>query len=252
MNHENKLNVTDDEEIACKNQLEELTEEASVAADAKMKLERDLKTAENPIKAKERDMKILRTEIKSAQKKLVSARRRLEEARKEILDNQGNAAEEERTRTRKIAETEANLARAKERMTPVTEELKKFYNEYEELEDPKKNAIEAQNGTERQLNAVKHKLRSLQSEAGNNSLTMFGPKCKALYEVRFLIYNSLLTLYFTQQHLIQSFLLDAACAKESAQIQRPRHWSSRNVFENREWKGEVCQDCRVCYWLWKS
>ncbi|KAK1745143.1 structural maintenance of chromosomes protein 6 [Skeletonema marinoi] len=185
INYEGKLNVTDDEEIAFKNQLEELTEEARVAAEAKRKLEQDLKIAENPIKAKERDMKILRTEIKNSQKKLTSARRRLDQARNDILESQGNAAEEERTRTRKIAETETDLARAKERVAPLKEQVYKLLREYEDLEGPKNTAEEAHNGTERQLNAVKNKIRSLQSEAGggNKSLAMFGPKCGPLYEL---------------------------------------------------------------------
>jgi chromosome segregation ATPase len=182
---EKSLNITDDEEIECKNQMDELTEEARLAAEAKMKMEQELKLAENPIKAKERDMKILRTEVKASQKKLNQARRRLEQARKEIMESQGNAAEEERARTRKIADTEADLARAKERVDPLKAEIAKFLADYTELEDPKKNAVEARSGTERQLHAVQQKLRSLQSEAGggNNALAMFGPKCKPLYEV---------------------------------------------------------------------
>ena len=174
--------------------MEELTEEARVAAEAKRKLEQDLKIAENPIKAKERDMKILRTEIKNSQKKLVSARRRLDQAREEIIESQGNAAEEERTRTRKIAETETDLARAKERVAPLNEQVYKLLREYEDLEGPKNTAEEAHNGTERQLNAVKNKIRSLQSEAGggNKSLAMFGPKCGPLYEVGLL--NSLYSI----------------------------------------------------------
>ena len=174
--------------------MEELTEEARVAAEAKRKLEQDLKIAENPIKAKERDMKILRTEIKNSQKKLVSARRRLDQAREEIIESQGNAAEEERTRTRKIAETETDLARAKERVAPLKEQVYKLLREYEDLEGPKNTAEEAHNGTERQLNAVKNKIRSLQSEAGggNKSLAMFGPKCGPLYEVGLL--NSLYSI----------------------------------------------------------
>jgi len=191
--------------------LEELTEEARVAAEAKRKLEQDLKIAENPIKAKERDMKILRTEIKNSQKKLVSARRRLDQAREEIIESQGNAAEEERTRTRKIAETETDLARAKERVAPLKEQVYKLLREYEDLEGPKNTAEEAHNGTERQLNAVKNKIRSLQSEAGggNKSLAMFGPKCGPLYEVGLLnsLY-SILSIAFILSHVL-FFLLYA-------------------------------------------
>ena len=184
VNFEAKLNVTDDEEIALKNRLDELNEEARLAAEAKMKLEQDFRIAENPIKAKERDMKILRTEIKTSQKKLKSARRRLEQARQDIIESQGNAADEERTRTRKIAETESDLAQAKERVAPLKEQVRQFLREYENLEDPKRNAMDAHNGTERQLNAVQQKIRSLQSGAGgNNTLALFGPKCRSLYEV---------------------------------------------------------------------
>jgi len=162
-----------------------------------MQLEKDLKIAENPIKAKERDLKILRTEIKTSQKKLNSARHRLQKARQDILESQGNAAEEERTRTRKIAETEADLARAKERQAPLKDEVNKFLTEFEDLRQPKENADEARKGTERQLNAVQQKIRSLQSEAGggNSSLALFGPKCKPLYEVGFFQLLSLHPFY---------------------------------------------------------
>ncbi len=201
VNLESKLNVTDDEEIALKNRLDELNEEAGLATETKMKLEQDLKIAENPIKAKERDMKILRTEIKTSQKKLKSARRRLEQARQDIMESQGNAAEEERTRTRKIAETESDLARAKERVGPLKEQVRQFLREYEELEDPKRNAMDAHNGTERQLNAVQNKIRSLQSGAGgNNTLALFGPKCSSMYQVGCV--NSSFSILFITCHFI--------------------------------------------------
>lgn len=195
--------------------MDELTEEARLAAEAKRKLEQDLKIAENPIKAKERDVKILRTEMKTSQKKLTAARRRLDQARKDILESQGNAAEEERARTRKIAEIEADLARAKDRVGPLKEEITKFLHDYEDLEEPKKNAAEARSGTERQLYAVQQKIRSLQSEAvgGNNSLAMFGPKCKPLYEVCSLqlFFNSLFLASVIDSHVRFVIVAFAAC-----------------------------------------
>ena len=242
-NYEAKLNVTDDEEIALKNRLDELNEEARLAAEAKNTLEKDLKVAENPIKAKENDMKVLRREISQAEKKLKNARRRLDSARKEIIESQGNAAEEERTRTRKIAELESDLTRAKERMAPLKEQVRKFLREYEDLEDPRRNASDALHGTERQLSAVQQKIRSLQSEAGgNNALAMFGPKCKQLHGVSFncfLLYLFLLPCNFIDILLSHLFVC-TACPKVFSQIQGPCRRPSGNVLEDRKWKGKVC------------
>ena len=162
-----------------------MTEEANEAAQTKTQIEQDLKRAMAPVKQKEREKDILSRESASAKKRLKAAQCRLEDARKQILEAAGNAAEEERVRTRKIAQTETDLARAKERVDPIKEEINKQLRRYEEMKPALDQKKETREGTERQLQAVQRKVRDLQAEAGegNKALAMFGPKCKALYEV---------------------------------------------------------------------
>lgn len=182
---EQSLNVTDDEEIQLKNQLSELTEEAAKAADTKTLLQDEMKVAEGPIKQKERNRQVLARELAQAKKAHKSAQRRLEHARRQILESQGNAAEEERVRTRKIATTEADLARAKERMDPLKAEVGKHLHDYQEVEPALAQMKETREGTEKQVYAVQQKVKAMQAESGEGrqALAVFGSKCKPLYEV---------------------------------------------------------------------
>jgi len=183
-NAEQSLNVTDDEEIALKNKLDELTEEANQAAEAKTKLENDLKTSLAPIKQKERDREVLSREHAQAKKAHKGAVRRLQRAREEILKSQGNAKEEERARTRKIAQTESDLANAKEGVDPLKEEIARHLRDYQDVEPSVGQNKETREGTERQLHAVQQRVRAMQAESGEGSraLAVFGSKCKPLYE----------------------------------------------------------------------
>ena len=96
-----------------KTKLDELTQEAQEAAKTKTQLEKDLKASQAPIKQKEREHQVTKRELASAKKSHKNALRRLQEARDELLKTQGNAAEDERVRTRKITTTENDLAQAK-------------------------------------------------------------------------------------------------------------------------------------------
>eukprot|EP00581_Thalassiosira_minuscula_P008708 CAMPEP_0183707658 /NCGR_PEP_ID=MMETSP0737-20130205/4176_1 /TAXON_ID=385413 /ORGANISM="Thalassiosira miniscula, Strain CCMP1093" /LENGTH=1232 /DNA_ID=CAMNT_0025935381 /DNA_START=12 /DNA_END=3710 /DNA_ORIENTATION=- len=180
---EQSVNVTDDEEIALKNKLDELTEEANQAAEAKTKLENDVKNSLAPIKKKEQEKSVIKRELTQAKKMHKGALRRLEMARKEILESQGNAAEEERARTRKIAQTEQDLAGAKEKVDPLKEEIAKHLREYQDVEPSVAQTKETREGTERQLHAVQQKVRAMQAESGEGrqALAVFGSKCTALH-----------------------------------------------------------------------
>ena len=98
--------------------MQDLTEEANAAVETKRQLEDEVKTLTAPVKGKEQERKLLARELAQEQKKHKSAVRRLDQARKQILESQGNVAEEERTRTRKIQTTEADIASAKEKVDP--------------------------------------------------------------------------------------------------------------------------------------
>lgn len=150
-----------------------------------MDLERALRDAMAPIKAKERERDLLARELAQEKKKHKGALRRLELARKQILESQGNAAEEERARTRKIAQTESDLAGAKEQVDPLKEQIQKHLREYQDVEPAVQQMKETREGTERQLNGVQGRVRAMQAESGGEgaaALAVFGSKCKALYE----------------------------------------------------------------------
>lgn len=166
-------------------QLNELAEEAKAAAEVKMQLENDLKDAQAPIKLKERERGLLSRELAQEKKKHSSAVRRLEQARRQILESQGNVAEEERVRTRKIAQIETDLSRARDQVEPLREEVNKYYREYTDIDPAVNQAKETMEGTERQVAAVQQKMNAMQQESrdGMAALAVFGSKCKALYEV---------------------------------------------------------------------
>ena len=230
---EQSLNVTDDEEIQLKNQLSELTEEAAKAADTKTLLQDEMKVAEGPIKQKERNRQVLARELAQAKKAHKNAQRRLEHARKQILESQGNAAEEERARTRKIATTEADLARAKERMDPLKAQVGKHLHDYQEVEPALAQMKETREGTEKQVYAVQQKVKAMQAESGEGrqALAVFGSKCKPLYEVsRFTVLRNP-TPHSTGSHLCSRhpfFSLIIHCLSNRLSRRRSRPISSRD------------------------
>ena len=187
MEAEKAANTTDDEELHYNKRLTELTEEANQAAQTKTQIEQELKRAMAPLKQKEREKEVLAREFTSAKKKLKMAQRRLEDARRQIIEQSGNIAEEERVRTRKIAQTETDLMRAKEKVDPLKEDIGKELKRYQDIKPVADQMKKTTQGTERQLHEVRRKVRDLQAEegGGNKSLAVFGPKCKALYEVSF-------------------------------------------------------------------
>lgn len=146
---EKSVNVTDDEEAAATERLEELARESEEAANVKIQMEKELKLAEMPLKEKERDMKIVIKEIGSAKKKLQSARNRLDRARKEILDSAGNAAEEERQRTRKIAQLESDIADGRPRVEPLKEKIGEELAAFQAIEPEKEQKKQLTNQTDK-------------------------------------------------------------------------------------------------------
>lgn len=165
--------------------MENLSEEANEAAESKMRLENAVREASIPVKSKERERGLLARELASEKKKRDGAVRRLEGARRQILESRGNVAEEERARTRKIAQTEADLTRAKEQVEPLREEIAMQLRNYQEIEPAAAQMKETLDGTNRQLGAVQQKVKAMEQESGDGraALAVFGSKCKALYEV---------------------------------------------------------------------
>ena len=249
---EESVNVTDDQEAAATERLEELARESDEAANVKIQMEKELKLAEMPLKEKERDLKIVAKEIGSAKKKLQSARNRLERARKEILDSAGNAAEEERQRTRKIAQLESDIADGRPRVEPLKEKIGEEYDAYKAIEPEKEQKKQLTKDTEkavsvfliafffypgnlvlkcdccspfRKRSAIENRIRGLQSEAGGGekSLSMYGHKCT----------GKLCLCYFTDSalllfHLDNMYVFHAAMNK-----------LVQNAIKNNKFKGPV-------------
>ncbi|KAL7539962.1 hypothetical protein ACHAWF_012462 [Thalassiosira exigua] len=181
---EQSLNFTDDEETALNDRLAELTEEAQAAATSRTTLENEYKASQGPARQKEREREVTARELAQAKKTHKKAIQRLDRARKEILESQGNAAEEVHVRTRKIADTERDLAAAKEKVDPLKEEIAKYLSDYQDVSPALEQTKETTEGTEKQVRAVQNKLRAMQAEggAGGRALAVFGSKCKPLYE----------------------------------------------------------------------
>jgi chromosome segregation ATPase len=148
---EDAVNVTDDEEIAAKNRLQELIAESTEAANNKIQLEQELKRATQPLKQKEREHQIIEKELASAKKRLKNAQFRLEKARREVIESAGNAAEEERARTRKIAQLESDLAHGKPKLDPLKERIADELRRYQEMEPEEAQKKEVREATERQV-----------------------------------------------------------------------------------------------------
>jgi hypothetical protein len=148
---EDAVNVTDDEEIAAKNRLQELIAESTEAANNKIQLEQELKRATQPLKHKEREHQIIEKELAAAKKRLKSAQFRLEKARREVIESAGNAAEEERVRTRKIAQLESDIAHGKPKLDPLKERIADELHRYQDMEPEEGQKKEVREATERQV-----------------------------------------------------------------------------------------------------
>jgi chromosome segregation ATPase len=182
---ESKVDVTDGEETALNKQLQDLTEEANAAVETKRQLEDEVKALTAPVKGKEQERKLLARELAQEQKKHKSAVRRLDQARKQILESQGNVAEEERTRTRKIQTTEADIASSKEKVDPLKAKVAEHLHNYQDIAPAVNQMKETREGTEKQVHAVQQKIKAMQAEGGEGraALTVFGSKCTKMYDV---------------------------------------------------------------------
>jgi len=150
-----------------------------------MKLEDELASLRVPVKGKEQERKLLARELAQEKKKHKSALKRLDNARRQIMETQGNAAEEERNRTRKIAAAETSLASAKEQVDPLKEQVSVHLREYQDIEPAVNQVKETKEGTEKQVHAVNQKLKQMQAESGDGraALTVFGRHCTKLHDV---------------------------------------------------------------------
>lgn len=164
-----------EEEIALKNELNALMEEASEAKEKHAELSRALKVAEAPKKQKERELKHVQGEVATALRHLKNAERELENYRQDIIRKTGSAQSEEAKRASRMKEAEENMAKLKENIELWTKDIDGSVRMYEEKE-PRESALKSQvESINKQIYAVKSKVQSLQNSEGS-SMAMFGPK----------------------------------------------------------------------------
>lgn len=153
---EKTVNVTDDEETAANERLQDLAEEANEAAKHKVELEQELKRAQQPLRKKEQDVKVILKEVAAAQKRLRGAQNRLDRARQEILNSAGNAAEEERQRTRKIAQLERDIADGKPKIEQLKEKITEELHSYQDLQPEHEMKKSLKEATEKTASPLLH------------------------------------------------------------------------------------------------
>ena len=68
-----------------------------------------------------------------------------------MIESAGNAAEEERARTRKIAQLESDLAHGKPKLDPLKERIADELRRYQEMEPEEAQKKEVREATERQV-----------------------------------------------------------------------------------------------------
>lgn len=178
---EEAANVTHDEESDLREALADLAEEATAAAETKSGLESKLKKAKGPVKSAEQNLASIKRESSTAEKRLKKAKKYLQDARDQILQAAGSAETEEKIRTAKIKKAEDDLADARSKLDPQREAIAEALRKYEELDPHVEQAKMDCKSVDAQLNAVKKKMKELQSSKGN-SLAVFGKKCVAMHK----------------------------------------------------------------------
>jgi chromosome segregation ATPase len=169
----------DDEELAKRTKLEELTREAQEQSRMKHDLEADVKRATEPQKALERKLKFLNKEMKGAEVNLRSASKRLQDKREEILARAGSAQSEEARRTQRLKEAEDNQASARQKYDENKQAVTDALREYEQLEPHVEQAKQNCNAAKNRLNAVEYRIRDL-GNSNSSSVAMFGQKCASV------------------------------------------------------------------------
>ena len=127
-----------------------------------------------PVRAKERDIKSIEREQQNAARNLQNAKRALQEEREKILAAAGQSDEAKRAATLKEAEAEQDALQ--EKIQQLKQSVTIHQRKYEEMEPSIDNAKSQTDSIMRQLNAVRNKLRQLESGGGDN-LAVFGRTC---------------------------------------------------------------------------
>lgn len=170
----------ENEEKRIRERMQELQNEAESQAKLKRDLEAEVKLAQKPVKEAQRELKQLGSDKKSVQQTLDRAKKRLKEAREEQIKQAGNAESEEARRTAQLTETEEALTREKADADKVKEAVAVAYRTYEEQEPEFLQAKEQAAKKVKECQAVKFKLRDLQSSESNDPAAIFGPKCSKM------------------------------------------------------------------------
>eukprot|EP00814_Leptocylindrus_danicus_P018555 CAMPEP_0116018644 /NCGR_PEP_ID=MMETSP0321-20121206/8768_1 /TAXON_ID=163516 /ORGANISM="Leptocylindrus danicus var. danicus, Strain B650" /LENGTH=1217 /DNA_ID=CAMNT_0003489071 /DNA_START=198 /DNA_END=3851 /DNA_ORIENTATION=- len=175
-------NTPDQEQIAAEQRLQELTDEAHQAIQARDALEMDLREASRPIKKDKQELATMRREISNAALRKQAAERRLQEAREAFLNQAGTNEADTTNVTREIQELEAAIVNHESVLGAEKANCTNFLRDYEEYEPQLAHATEQYNQACRQFQACVNRVRDLQSSSGANNIAIFGPKCVPMAE----------------------------------------------------------------------
>jgi chromosome segregation ATPase len=179
---EEALTGPEDEEGAKRAKLDELIEEAQEQTTIKHNLEVELKGANEPQKGLLRQVQRLGKDQKEASQSLQNANGRLEEKRQQILEKAGSAESEASRRAAKLKAAEEEFAAAREKNDQLKQDVNDSFRAYEELEPYVDQAKQNVSAAGAKVEAVKHRIRDLESSAGG-SLAMFGQRCQKVKQL---------------------------------------------------------------------
>ena len=173
---------SDDEELARRQKLDELTAEGNEQSKLKTELEQVLKRMREPQKAMERDLKTTMQEQKRAESNLAKANKRLKDRRDEIVRVSGSAESEAAQRAQRLQDAEVRLQDERTKVDPIKQAVSESLQAYEEMEAAVANAQDSVKQAKHRLNGVEGRIRSLQSSS-SSPVAVYGQKCSEVHKL---------------------------------------------------------------------
>jgi len=169
----------DDTQARLNATMNDLSVEASGAAEQKRALELELKHAEAPIRSKTTELHSMERHIKTAKDDVEAAQARLEQERARI--QMQSEASDAAKRQAELSTTDARLHVLREQELRCRQDTSTFLRKYEELEPHVEQAKSNTSSRHSQYLSVFSKVEEL-NKSGSNQLAQFGPKCTMVYQ----------------------------------------------------------------------
>jgi structural maintenance of chromosomes protein 6 len=166
----------EDGDSARRDRLEALTKEAEESSELKKSLEQDHKRATEPQKQYKRQFKDLVVEKKKLEQVLFVANKALQNKRDDIAARAGSAEAEQARRNEALRKAEETLSEGKDKHSELRQGVTDALRGYENLEPQVQDTRESLSQMERQMGAIKNRIREMASSSAN-SLDVFGPRC---------------------------------------------------------------------------